>query len=378
MKKIAYLAENFGSFASPLLKEDALMHYSGHNVGNFAFWNAFKSLFAGEVRLFHFGAKQDFFKRGDIDLVCIPAANFLNETADLGWLSKIIDYLDKPVFIVGLGAQSEHEEKIPVLKQGTIDFLRSVSVRTPFICVRGPFSKKVCEAYGINNVKVLGCPSLFMNSNNGLAQEIKSKWNMPIEKLAVHAASIKQHVQGAERFIFSKLLIPSFSSYILQRPVELMKLCLGTELSESEDVYLSKLNNFLAPDMDLKDFKKTIRLNGYIPYSIESWRFFLRTHTHSLGTRIHGSMLSISAGLPTICITHDTRTRELCEVMKIPNISHKKILNYTSLFDVFNSVYDSFIPDEFELNRKNLAAQYIGIMNDLELDVSDVIMKFKD
>lgn len=376
MKKIAYLAENFGAFDNPVLDVGAIMHYSGHNVGNFAFWNAARKLFNAELVFFSFGARQEFFKREEIDGICIPAANFLNESADLGWLAKIIEYIDKPVFVLGIGAQSEHEDRIPVLKQGTIDFLKSAAVRTPFICVRGHFSKKVCETYGVNNVKVLGCPSLFTNNNINLGNEIKERWNKPIEKIVIHAASIKQHVQNAERMLFSKLLIPGFSSYVLQRPAELIKICLGEELSDSEKLYVKKINQFLSPDLNFLSFKNIIRSKGFIPYSVDSWRFFLRTHTHSLGTRIHGAMMSLSAGLPTICITHDTRTRELCDVMHVPNIPHNQVNKFTSLSDIFNYVDNSFDPVAFEENRIFIARQYIELLSQIELEPSLTLRKF--
>ena len=37
--KIAYSEESIGQFNDPLLSLDKIMHYSGHNIGNFSSWD---------------------------------------------------------------------------------------------------------------------------------------------------------------------------------------------------------------------------------------------------------------------------------------------------------------------------------------------------
>jgi len=367
MVKVAYLAENLGGYQDPTISMAGVMHHSGHNVGNFAFWNAARKLFDAETICIPFGATRKALPQ-DVDYVVIPAANFLNATADLGWLADLIADLDKPCIVVGLGAQSEREEQIPDLKDGTVRFLREAAKRTPFLGLRGPFSEQVCAKYEIANVKVLGCPSVFTNGDRKLAERIVAAWDQEIEKVAVHAASIKSHVMAAERYLFGILRTVPGSSYILQRPVELMKLVRGLELSETEQVYVEKVRQFLAPDLSMIKFSQMLRQTGMIPYSVDSWSFALQSYSHSLGTRIHGAMLSIASYLPTICITHDTRTRELCSVLKVPNVNCNQIKATSSIRDIFAGVrMDAGV---FEDNRSTLAAGYKALLKEVGIGPS--------
>ena len=368
MKKVAYLAENFGSLPHGHTPLSSVMHLSGHNIGNFAFWNANRKLFDEDVTLFGFGSNIAGLTKDNVDFIYIPAANFLNATSDLGWLAKLIRKIDRPCVIVGLGAQSEHEKTIPTLTHGTIDFLKEAAARTPYIGVRGSYSKSVCEANGIDNVRVMGCPSIFTNGDRTLGVKIEPAWSKPIEKLAIHASSIKAHVRHAERMLFAQLSVHPGSSYILQRPVELMKVARGNLLTDADEKYISHAHSFLAPDLSRTSFLRIIRSYGVVPYSIDSWLFYLAGHSHSIGTRIHGAILSLSAGLPSVCITHDTRTRELCDVLKVPNIDCSTIKGFSSVGEILNSVkFDGKI---FEDNRSELGKQYISLMNEAGIGAS--------
>jgi hypothetical protein len=64
-------------------------------------------------------------------------------------------------------------------------------------------------------------------------------------------------------------------------------------------------------------------------------------------------MLGLQAGIPGLCIAHDSRTREMCEVMKVPFVLAQDVaqgLDHSDLLAHFN-----FDAEAFDLNRKNLA-----------------------
>ncbi|GGC50078.1 polysaccharide pyruvyl transferase [Siccirubricoccus deserti] len=367
MTKVVYLAESFGSYHDPGIPISRIMHYSGHNIGNFAFWNGARKLFDADMTCIPFGATEKHLPR-DIDFFVIPAANFLNTTSDLGWLANLIVKIDRPCVVVGLGAQSEKEDQIPVLKEGTIRFLQEAARRTPFLAVRGPFTEKVCAHYGVTNVKVLGCPSIFTNGDRTMAERIAAAWDQEVDKIAVHAASIKSHVMAAERYLFGLLRTVPGSAFVLQRPVELMKLVRGLELAEAEQAYVERVRQFLAPDLSMQKFMQVLRQTGMIPYSVDSWIFTLQSHSHSLGTRIHGAILSLSSYLPTICITHDTRTRELCSVLQVPSIRSNQVTSASSVREIFASIrMDAAV---FEDNRSTLASGYKALMNEIGIGPS--------
>ena len=142
MARVAYLAENFGSLPSEFVSLETAMHLCGHNVGNFAFWNAARKLFDADITLFGFGSKTKGLTRKNVDFICIPAANFLNATANLDWLAKLIRELDKPCIVVGRGAPSARENTIPEQRPGTVQPDRLDHAADRAVSQPGPVRKR--------------------------------------------------------------------------------------------------------------------------------------------------------------------------------------------------------------------------------------------
>jgi hypothetical protein len=83
---------------------------------------------------------------------------------------------------------------------------------------------------------------------------------------------------------------------------------------------------------------------------------YLRGFDFVIGARIHGVMLGLQAGVPSLCIAHDSRTRELCETMKVPFVMARDVSGGVSREDLGRLfVFDA---DEFDQNRAKLAAGF--------------------
>jgi hypothetical protein len=59
--------------------------------------------------------------------------------------------------------------------------------------------------------------------------------------------------------------------------------------------------------------------------NISNWEKFLMTRDFSIGHRIHGTILALKCGIPSMIITSDSRTIELAELFKIPRIKYNDI-----------------------------------------------------
>lgn len=80
--------------------------------------------------------------------------------------------------------------------------------------------------------------------------------------------------------------------------------------------------------------------------------------------RIHGTMLALQAGTPALCIVHDSRTEELCEIMKIPYIHARLLEESPADMGAFMKYFEEkFDPIEFDKNRAKLAGKYISLLN---------------
>lgn len=329
---------------------------SGNNTGNYAFWHGLSQLIDGEfIRVYWTSRPEEL--AGKLDVLVISAANFLRDGSNLKALANIVKGLDIPVLCVGLGAESQTEQKIPTLMEGTVEFLQELSARCNTFGVRGEFSKKVCEHYGIENATVLGCPSIFINTNVNLGKTISKKWNKPISRFATASASRKPNLEITEKRLIEEVKNRD-GGYILQRPEALFKLALNEELTTTELDYVKKFADFTQ--MPVYEFASFLRSKGLVFSSSQSWLDYVRHCSHTVNARIHGTILPMMAEVPSIGVTHDTRTRELVETLKVPNITTKAFSEYVgSLEDLFNTL--GFDAEVFDDNRRDLAKQYLDL-----------------
>lgn len=374
MKKIGIIAESFGSLSSPFQTTSrSLMKSSGYNIGNWAFWNATYNLVNKNAILISGHPKaEDFINK--IDILIISAANWLQPRYDFSWLADFIAEIDKPCIMIGLGAQSHNEDIIHPLSEGTVRMLQEVSSRTPYIGVRGEYTKKVCLQNNINNVKVMGCPSLFTNSSPTLGHDISKRWHLHVKgKTIIHATMLPKNVKQTEQWLFDYLTKSEGSSYVIQAPQSLIKPIFQEKLSEKEIIFLEKYRHTFREGISINKLQDILFNKSYLPYSVDAWINHISYFSRSIGTRIHGSVLSLSATTPTICITHDSRTKELCHVMQIPSITCESINKDNTIDEIFDEI--TLDAESFNENRRELAKQYQLLLLELGLSESSHLKK---
>lgn len=371
--KIAVLARNFGQISSAYrMSATDIMKESGWNLGNMAFWYATRLILDNEAIFIDWSTKASSLPN-DVGALVIPAANFLNETADLTNLANLVKELNKPVLLWGIGAQSESEKRFPKLKRGVVDFLKEVSLRTPHICVRGDYSEAVCRHYGIRNIKVLGCPSILIGNDPFLGQKIQQGIeNLSVQKVAIHAACVKNTLESVERELIRITLQKPGSNYIIQRPPELISVLHSEPLTDEEAIYIEKCARFFAFD-DSEHLAQYIGTYGYVPSGIESWISFLRSYSCAVNTRIHGTIISIMAGIPAICICHDTRTTELAKRLMLPHLTVTRFIQLRyEIREIFKE--SAFDGSAFDQNRAETAAAYRDMINEAGLSPSQHLL----
>lgn len=352
--RIGLLAENLGAFPAGMpMTAAALMKHSGHNLGNFAFWHASAAMLAQEPVLVPFRARaEDYLDR--IDALVIAAANWLNGRQDFGWLADLIEGLDVPVVVLGLGAQADEETRIPELTPGSVRFLQAAAAHGPDLAVRGPFSAEVCRAHGVDQVAALGCPSLFLNPDPELGRKVAARWAQLPLRVAQHACTTRPASRAVERALFAATREEAGRFYVCQAPLEWLRVYLA-EQRPGAGPAIEALHRYLAPELAFADFAALLRFRTQVPHSIPAWLHLLRGCSHTLNTRIHGSMIALAAGVPTLCLTHDTRTRELCQRLAVPAIAVDQVQS-VGVEELFAST--AFDGEAFDANRAELAARY--------------------
>ncbi len=121
--------------------------------------------------------------------------------------------------------------------------------------------------------------------------------------------------------------------------------------------------------MTQAEFRKWLSTYGEVYFSICSWMEHYQRVDAVIGPRIHGVMLALQVGTPAVCIVHDSRTQELCELMKVPHIFAKDIAGGISRAQLERAV-KAFDVDAFFENRRKLAEHYLGFLRSNNLEPS--------
>lgn len=151
-QKTFILGQNRRLDDGALLTTKQLFDRLGQNSGNIAFHEGIWLALGGRADFVDWGASTDRIEAmGDIGV--IAAANQFGAHVDYSKLAENFSTLKNKLVMIGLGAQSTVEGKIPEVPQGTVDWVRQIAEHSPAgapnIAVRGPFTKTVLEHYGL-------------------------------------------------------------------------------------------------------------------------------------------------------------------------------------------------------------------------------------
>ena len=157
---IFFLANNPAQEYPATASFDEVMGSVGFNTGNQLFTQAVLRHLRFERSGFGFYFDPEYVQ-AHFDAIVVPAANWINAGEDFGEQADLLAQTNLPIYVLWLGAQSHATDAIPVLKPGTLRLLQLFSKRTETIGVRGDYTQRVLNHYGIKNVRVIGCPSTF-------------------------------------------------------------------------------------------------------------------------------------------------------------------------------------------------------------------------
>ncbi len=372
--RVGYFAANTGSMAPHLRTASAtLMRNAGENLGNLVFWHAVRRMFDNEVVLVDWNARAADIA-GQFDHLVIPAANFLNPHWDFGPQARMIEDLGHELVVFGLGAQSEHEGEKLVLQAGSVRFLKAVSAHCRTIFVRGDYTAEVCASYGVKNVQPIGCPSITLSDDLELGRTLQARGREPVSSLYVSGAVLKGNTRAAERVLYREVLARPGSSFVLQQPTELIEMAAGMRIRPRRLTDALQFHDFFDPTASFqqfyRDFVRVARWYGDVP----TWLQEAATHSHSVNTRMHGAIMSLTAGVPTVILAHDARIRELCRIMCLPHVDPADLGDALDDLDgPFAGV--PFDAGRFDRRRAEIARVYSDYLTGAGLTVSATLAR---
>lgn len=277
------------------------------------------------------------------DLIVAPMANVFAEyfISLLETLAERFRGIKIPVYVIACGIQASGYEKLDELchqlKEPASKFISSVYDTGGEFALRGYFTKEFFDRLGFTTAVVTGCPSLYqMGRELQISTEPVSRDSfIPIlngtplnyEKYMTEyskAVFIDQEVFWQEKldpaFFTQDLTDGQYLSILLKK------------YGYAQTKYLLEGRIKLFPDMN-------------------AWREFIRHNQFSCsyGSRIHGSIMPILAGIPAILECTDARTREMAEFFNIPYV----FPNHTH-----QSLYELYVDSDYSGFNKDFAKHF--------------------
>lgn len=288
------------------------------------------------------------------DIIVMAAANWLNSQLDFGPIADLIEPTNLPICIVGLGAQSDIDEKsYPVLPAGTQRMMKIISERSPQISVRGTFSAEVLNHYGIKNAVVTGCPSLLLA---GEAAPSIRRFDHS-QKQDISIGSTRHGFNPTDDFqrYFYTQAIKHDLDIVLQSELADMYFALGrlddAEILERATACCSDFYQGLAEVV-----VPYLRSHAKVFFDLNPWLDYMSGKSLYVGTRVHGAIASLLSGTPAVLVCHDTRTEEMAHSLHLPHVLYRDI-DTTRDLD-FMSLYKDEKQAEFEASYANYRATF--------------------
>jgi len=268
------------------------------------------------------------------------------------------------ITIIGLGSQATVNGESP---QELIDRLTPVrramikmfAKRTVALGIRGKYTADCLDLLGIHNYFIIGCPSVY-----SFGQNVNVKYAKPsLSKLLI---SVTKNSTEGHYTKCNEKIIEEGNSYnamwcIQMRPevpFELMGKC--TNIDDYQN---------LLPDVVITDKEISwIKNNTVYFFDIHKWENWLvkNSFTFAIGTRFHGNMLAFLQGIPTLWITHDSRTVELIETLHLPYITEKQFMDTKDM----SSLIEKWNCDEFISSYPSLYESYCKYLNVNGIDLN--------
>lgn len=289
----------------------------GTNSGNLIFAEAvWKTLSTKGAKITKNGytanPKKADFINNNYDVLVLPFANAFRTSfiPILNKFTKLINKLEIPVIVTGIGAQAgigSSSESMSSMNSDVKKFCTAVLKRSASIGVRGEYTYDYIRSLGFSDgeVDIIGCPSMFYYGEN-FPEIKKNLWLKKNDKISMN---VSPYVKGINdiferNFDYYKQLV-----YIPQNNESLDQILWeGKWLENFGKVFPKSVNHPMFDQDRLKFFIDT-----------KNWLDYLKDFKFVFGTRIHGNVMGLLAGVPSYVLAHDSRTLELARYFDIPH-----------------------------------------------------------
>lgn len=265
----------------------------------------------------------------NFDLVIYPMANFFNKEYVIGSekLSETISKIKIPVYVISCGAQADNydclEDLVKEIGEPSKKFISAIYSTGGEFSLRGHFTKEFFSRLGFDSAVVTGCPSLYQ-----LGRDFK------VDNSKVDASQFNPVFNGKYKYFIEAIMSYKSSAYIDQ---DLFGRCLfdNTFLN---DTSLNFMINYCR-QLGIESTEMLAENKVKLIADMNDWYSYIKNSNfnYSFGSRIHGSIMALLAGVPATVLAIDTRTQEMAEFFDIPceKISVKNKYRASDVYEMY-------------------------------------------
>lgn len=296
---------------------DDKMQFVGLNTGNMLFVSAVKEQTNYKDIIWFNRVNMNKLEREGTVKGIIPSSNFI--IADDGdfmvdQMNGVYEGTDCLITMAGLGAQAYAPYNTPKklvgrLTEKKINFFRMAAERAVSLGVRGEFTAECLEIMGIKNYRIIGCPTCFKYFD-GIYKQLKK----PSADKTIFTVTGKKPEESA----IARFGMDNGSIFLMQMTTEMPQILFGRDISDEEFAHgMPELGK------TKEEYVEFVKKNGRIFFDMDKWNDYMQKENFgfSYGSRFHGNMSALRNGIPSLWITHDSRTSELVDTLKLPHIS---------------------------------------------------------
>lgn len=225
-------------------------------------------------------------------------------------------------------------------------FLRMLAERCE-LGVRTVYDAEFLNDLGIKNVRVIGCPSLFYHMNRDFKVD-DSNYNL--NKINFNFTSDFANLGICQRKAVEQHW-PMLLYFI--RLYEAGSCNIDLTLQKPPFAEISDIHGILLTYAEVHEFYCGC---GRYFYGVQDWIDGIRgADDFSMGSRFHGNVAAVLAGVPTLFVNVDKRMKGMTEFYKLPSIDieefdpdkplshYRELADYTEFNKNYKNAYDNFV-----------------------------------
>lgn len=274
------------------------------------------------------------------DMVICPQANLFSKifSKTIVSFTNVFKKIKIPVYMIACGAQADSYDHLEELVDSIGDVSKKL-IETIYgtggeFALRGYFTKEFFDRLGNNSAVVTGCPSIYQMGRNLFItnEKVKREEFKPL----FNGNAVKECYSFPNSIYIDQ---ETFFYYLYDKSL----------INKSDSIDLYRLIKFYGYDM--LNLLCSNRVKLFV--SMNEWFNFIKSNgfNFSCGSRIHGNIMPILAGVPSMIYPCDSRVREIAEFYSIPlydNSKNKDVYeqylraDYTEFNKGFGEKFDLF------------------------------------